>query len=265
EHRHERLDGRRPLDPLRRRAPVRHDDEAAVALPAREREQPGGLVGREDLGLAAPEAGAHPLGPQPVRGVLGRCDGAGEEAVEEEQETHRRAGVGQALTPLPPRYSPRSSHPSMSAMTASAISPCSTVPTTSPRLKRWARPRPRLTPRSAPAASPGPLTAHPISATLRSFVNFFRSTAASTSSTTENRSPASRPHVGHAMTLTPGRPSRRLLRMAWPTSTSFTESAARLTRMVSPMPSASRLPMPMALLMVPVRTEPDSVTPRCSG
>ena len=35
--------------------------------------------------------------------------------------------------------------------------------------------------------------------------------------------------------------------------------------MVSPIPSASKAPMPIALLMVPELTVPDSVTPRCNG
>ncbi|MNE14910.1 hypothetical protein D3C80_1078050 [compost metagenome] len=55
------------------------------------------------------------------------------------------------------------------------------------------------------------------------------------------------------------------LRMSKPTLISSTGSAARETRMVSPMPAHNMFPMPMADLMVPVRKGPASVTPRCSG
>jgi hypothetical protein len=47
--------------------------------------------------------------------------------------------------------------------------------------------------------------------------------------------------------------------------TSSTGSPVRLTRIVSPTPSASRAPMPTALLIVPLHTVPASVTPTCSG
>jgi hypothetical protein len=53
--------------------------------------------------------------------------------------------------------------------------------------------------------------------------------------------------------------------MSKPTLTSSTGSAARLTRMVSPIPAQSRLPMPIADFTVPVRSAPASVIPRCSG
>ncbi|VWM08767.1 Uncharacterised protein [Collinsella intestinalis] len=49
------------------------------------------------------------------------------------------------------------------------------------------------------------------------------------------------------------------------TGGSSTGSAVRLTRIVSPMPSASNTPRPTALLIVPCCTVPASVTPRCSG
>ena len=67
------------------------------------------------------------------------------------------------------------------------------------------------------------------------------------------------------MMLTPRwrRPSD--FRMSKPTLTSSTGSADSETRMVSPMPAHSRLPMPMADLTVPDVSPPASVTPRCSG
>ena len=42
-------------------------------------------------------------------------------------------------------------------------------------------------------------------------------------------------------------------------------SAVSEMRIVSPMPSMSRLPTPMALLIEPLAGVPASVTPRCSG
>ena len=53
--------------------------------------------------------------------------------------------------------------------------------------------------------------------------------------------------------------------MAQATRTSSTGSAVSETRMVSPMPSASRAPMPTALFIVPDQAVPASVTPTCSG
>ena len=49
------------------------------------------------------------------------------------------------------------------------------------------------------------------------------------------------------------------------TRTSSTGSVESETRIVSPMPSASSEPMPMADLTAPVSSVPASVTPRCSG
>src|SRR5216684_665339 len=57
-----------------------------------------------------------------------------------------------------------------------------------------------------------------------------------------------------------------VLRISWATRTSSRGSeVASDTRMVSPMPSLSRIPMPTALRMLPASTGPDSVTPRWTG
>ena len=53
--------------------------------------------------------------------------------------------------------------------------------------------------------------------------------------------------------------------MARATGTSRTGSSVRETRTVSPMPSASRAPMPMALFTRPSTPLPASVTPRWKG
>jgi hypothetical protein len=73
------------------------------------------------------------------------------------------------------------------------------------------------------------------------------------------------PHDGQDTTSRPR--SRRCSdsRMPMPALTSSTGSADSDTRIVSPMPSASSVPMPTADLMMPVLGGPASVTPRCSG
>ena len=49
------------------------------------------------------------------------------------------------------------------------------------------------------------------------------------------------------------------------TGISHSGSSLSDTRMVSPMPSVSKAPMPTALLMRPSSPSPASVTPRCKG
>ena len=49
------------------------------------------------------------------------------------------------------------------------------------------------------------------------------------------------------------------------TGISASGSSDRLTRMVSPMPSVRRAPIPTALFILPSSPSPASVTPRCSG
>ena len=73
-----------------------------------------------------------------------------------------------------------------------------------------------------------------------------------------------RPQVGQETSRTPCFRSRAR-RMSSPAFTSSTGSAVRDTRMVSPMPRWSKLPMPMADFTRPIRAVPASVTPRCRG
>ena len=49
------------------------------------------------------------------------------------------------------------------------------------------------------------------------------------------------------------------------TGISAAGSSLRLTRTVSPIPSASKAPIPTALLILPSSPSPASVTPKCSG
>src|SRR5207253_10702284 len=75
----------------------------------------------------------------------------------------------------------------------------------------------------------------------------------------------SRPHDGHAIRIGPRSRKPSDFRISHATFTSSTGSAVRLTRIVSPIPSASSAPRPIALLIAPVDGGPASVTPRCSG
>ena len=108
-----------------------------------------------------------------------------------------------------------------------------------------------------------PFTAQPITATSNA-----SGYARSRSSTTRARfsTPTlSRAHDGHAIITGPRSRRPRAFRISHATSTSFTGSAVRETRSVSPMPSASRDPIPTELLIAPANSVPASVTPRCSG
>ena len=89
--------------------------------------------------------------------------------------------------------------------------------------------------------------------------------ASSTRLTIGNMSISSRPQVGQATRLGPLGLSSRLARICRATRTSSSGSPTSETRMVSPIPSARRMPMPIALLMLPVSTGPASVSPRWSG
>ena len=59
--------------------------------------------------------------------------------------------------------------------------------------------------------------------------------------------------------------SSKELKIVLATSTSWIGSPVRDTRIVSPIPSANRVPIPIADLMVPCLIVPASVTPRCNG
>ena len=74
-----------------------------------------------------------------------------------------------------------------------------------------------------------------------------------------------RPQVGQATMLTPVLRRPAALRISFAVKTSCTGSAVSDTRIVSPMPWHKSAPMPMADLMVPMRSVPVSVTPTCRG
>ena len=90
-------------------------------------------------------------------------------------------------------------------------------------------------------------------------------TFSSTSEAREIRSISVLPQVGQETNFTPPGRSPAAFRIAMPTETSRTGSAVRETRIVSPMPSESSVPIPTADWMVPFHSVPVSVTPRCRG
>src|SRR4029077_20401579 len=110
----------------------------------------------------------------------------------------------------------------------------------------------------------GPLTTQPMTATV--IGTFRRAMWASTALTMGTMSYSSRPHVGQATRVALSLRKASVLRISWATRTSSRGSdVASETRMVSPMPSLSKIPMPTALRMLPASTGPDSVTPRWIG
>ena len=74
-----------------------------------------------------------------------------------------------------------------------------------------------------------------------------------------------RPQVGQEMISTKSLRSPQARRMLRPAGTSCTGSPEMDTRMVSPMPSISSVPMPTAHFTTPTSAVPDSVTPMCWG
>ena len=118
-------------------------------------------------------------------------------------------------------------------------------------------------PKSASRASPGPLTTHPITATLiGALMDAKRS---STIPAMSNKLTWHRPHVGQEIIVAPKFRNPKLLKILRPTSISCIGSPVRDTRKVSPIPSNNKAPMPIADLMVPCFIVPASVTPKCKG
>ena len=122
---------------------------------------------------------------------------------------------------------------------------------------------PPVTPRSDTSASPGPFTTQPIIDTsIGVIISSRRCSNAFTVPITSN---SWREQVGHAIKLMPRERIRKDLRISKPTLISSTGSAANDTRNVSPIPSASNIPKPIADLTAPARAPPASVIPKCNG
>ena len=74
-----------------------------------------------------------------------------------------------------------------------------------------------------------------------------------------------RPQVGQLISVGPYERRPKDFNISKPTFTSFTGSPVSETLIVSPMPSASNVPIPTADLMIPEFTVPASVIPTCKG
>ena len=116
---------------------------------------------------------------------------------------------------------------------------------------------------SAAVASPGPLTAHPIIATLISLCKVER--YASISWTIGNISYWIRPQVGQAIKVGTSffKPHDFKSFLATPISTSG--SSETEIRMVSPIPANNKLPKASEDLTAESTKGPASVTPKCKG
>jgi predicted oxidoreductase len=136
---------------------------------------------------------------------------------------------------------------------------CLTFLMISPFLNINPSPLPPAIPISALLASPGPLTAHPIMATLMFLFRF--PNRSSTSLAILTKSIWVLPHVGHEMNSIPPSKSPRDFKISFPTTTSSTGSPVSDTLKVSPIPIARRAPIPTLDFIVPLFTVPDSVTP----
>ncbi len=87
----------------------------------------------------------------------------------------------------------------------------------------------------------------------------------SSASTVRITSKPWRAQLGQETTRTPRVRRPRAFSISKPTRTSSSGSAESETRMVSPIPAQSRLPMPIELFTVPPIRPPASVMPRCNG
>ena len=116
---------------------------------------------------------------------------------------------------------------------------------------------------SASLASPGPFTAHPITATVNS--EFIVCKNSSTSFAIGIKSICVLPQVGHATSV--GTPLYKLqsFSISFATFISFTGSSDSDTLNVSPIPSLNNIPSPILDFTVPLNSVPASVIPKCSG
>ncbi len=116
---------------------------------------------------------------------------------------------------------------------------------------------------SASRASPGPLTAQPMTATVTGARS--ARTAFSTRAATGIRSTSHRPQVGQETNVAPRARTPMAWRTCQATKTSFAAGAVSETRTVSASPSASRTPSPAEDLTLPASRRPASVMPAWKG
>ena len=122
---------------------------------------------------------------------------------------------------------------------------------------------PPVIPISVWAASPGPLTTHPIMDNVIGF--FIWESFSSSFLTVFITSKPCRAHEGHEIIFTPLclRPSD--FKISFPIFTSCTGSSDKDILIVSPIPSNNKLPIPIADFILPGIKLPDSVIPKCNG
>ena len=122
---------------------------------------------------------------------------------------------------------------------------------------------PPVIPISVEAASPGPLTTHPIIDKVKGVLicdNF-----SSSFFTTSITSKPWRAHEGHEMIYTPLFLKFRDFKISLPILISLIGSSDKETLIVSPIPSIKSEPRPIEVFTLPGTKLPDSVTPRCKG
>jgi len=131
------------------------------------------------------------------------------------------------------------------------------------RYNMWLPCPPPVNPSWVWAASPGPLTTHPIiDIVIGSLIceSFFSKIL--TVSITGN---ACRAHEGQEIMFTPLCLKFKDFKISYPILTSSTGFADYETLMVSPIPSISKIPIPIEDLILPEVKLPASVIPKCKG
>ena len=109
----------------------------------------------------------------------------------------------------------------------------------------------------------GPFTTHPMTATFTGLSTV--ASRCSTSCASPMRFTWQRPQVGQLMSSGLRRRKSSAPSSVQQARTSTTGSSVSEMRIVSPIPSSKRTPRPHALLMMPWKAVPASVTPMCSG
>ena len=122
---------------------------------------------------------------------------------------------------------------------------------------------PPVIPISVEAASPGPLTTHPIIDNVKGVLIW--DSFSSSFFTISITSKPWRAHEGHEIILTPLSLKFRDLSISFPILTSFTGSSDNETLIVSPIPSKSKVPNPIDDFILPGINPPASVIPKWSG
>ena len=122
---------------------------------------------------------------------------------------------------------------------------------------------PPVIPTSVIAASPGPLTTHPITDKVTG--SFMCDNFSSKILTVSITLKACLAHDGQDIILTPLSLRFKDFKISLPIFTSSTGSSDNETLIVSPIPASNNLPIPIEDLMLPDTNPPASVMPKCKG